>query len=109
MEATLAGMTGLEPATFRVTGGRSNQLSYSPPLSSLAPAVISFDVGAFRAPAHLREGQTARTEGARPHQRTLDPGLLATQHVVGRSANRYERLTSSFVISRASSPSSTCE
>jgi hypothetical protein len=26
----LAGLTGFEPATFRVTGGRSNQLSHSP-------------------------------------------------------------------------------
>lgn len=29
-ESILAGLTRLELATFRVTGGRSNQLSYSP-------------------------------------------------------------------------------
>ena len=26
----MAGLKGLGPSTFRVTGGRSNQLSYSP-------------------------------------------------------------------------------
>ena len=26
----LAGVTGLEPATYRVTGDRSNQLGYTP-------------------------------------------------------------------------------
>ena len=26
----MAGLTGLEPATFHVTGGRSNQLNYNP-------------------------------------------------------------------------------
>ncbi len=38
----MAGLTRLELATFRVTGGRSNQLSYSPkkmaPWAGLEPA-----------------------------------------------------------------------
>jgi hypothetical protein len=29
----MAGVTGLEPATYRVTGDRSNQLSYTPTLT----------------------------------------------------------------------------
>jgi hypothetical protein len=32
---TFTGLTGLEPATSRVTGARSNQLSYSPISSTL--------------------------------------------------------------------------
>ena len=33
----IAGLTGLEPATFRVTGGRANQLRYSPNTHILLP------------------------------------------------------------------------
>ena len=34
------GLTGLEPATFRVTGGRSNQLSDAPEVEAMN-AVVS--------------------------------------------------------------------
>gem|GEM_PF-5336141 len=40
----MAGMTGLEPATFRVTGGRSNQLSYTPISRTAAKQYRSYAV-----------------------------------------------------------------
>ncbi len=33
----MAGLTGLEPATFRVTGEYSNQLNYNPTPKFMAP------------------------------------------------------------------------
>ena len=40
----MAGVTGLEPATYRVTGDRSNQLSYTPLMvgaEGLEPTTLS--------------------------------------------------------------------
>ena len=54
------GLSGLEPPTSRLSGGRSNQLSYKPILSGL---VISFLTQAF---------------GGDKRDRTADP-LLAKQ------------------------------
>ncbi|MEA2235379.1 MAG: hypothetical protein QOC81_103 [Thermoanaerobaculia bacterium] len=34
------GLTGLEPATFRVTGGRSNQLSDAPEVEAINAVVL---------------------------------------------------------------------
>ena len=56
MVVGVAGVTGLEPATFCVTGRRSNQLSYAPNIQFFLSATPS---------------------GTRGEIRTRDPGLMS--------------------------------
>ena len=52
----VADRTGLEPATFRVTGGRSNQLSYRSILFYTAALYYSFHSSAGHSPPFRLHG-----------------------------------------------------
>ena len=67
----MAGLTGLEPATFRVTGGRSNQLSYNPKgLNAYGPAACppKHHCQWFRKRLVKNKSSSARRRELQPHR-----------------------------------------
>lgn len=65
----VAGATGLEPATFGVTGRRSNRLSYAPVARGVREIRVAPSPVKRRAERRRRCGRGTPSSGARPHPR----------------------------------------
>jgi hypothetical protein len=75
---SMAGATGLEPATSGVTGRRSNQLSYAPVASTRAGTPTPFGWRVSSRPRSIEPSNEARTP-ALPHLDELEPALNALE------------------------------
>ena len=84
----MAGATGLEPATFGVTGRHSNQLSYAPASSAQKAAR---EGGRCRAPTPSSQAKAGRLSERRWRRRAVNWDCRAGPHPVAAAASCHWR------------------